>query len=100
MLAERVVVLGGGFAALETAFQLSTMVKPNRLHLTVVSDRDHFLYRPGLVRLPFGAAEAPLHVPLAAALGRWNTTWRLACVENVDAERHVVHTNRTLPIHY
>jgi len=100
MLAERVVVLGGGFAGLETALQLRTMVKPSNLHLTVVSDRDHFLYRPGLVGLPFGAAEAPLHVPLAAALGRWGVTWRLACVENIDTERRVVHTNRTQPIHY
>ncbi|EWM10166.1 NAD(P)/FAD-dependent oxidoreductase [Kutzneria sp. 744] len=100
MLADRVVVLGGGFAALETAFQLTAMVDPNRLHLTVVSDRDHFLYRPGLVGLPFGAAEAPLHVPLSMALDRWNITRRLACVENVDTERRIVHTNRVMPIHY
>jgi len=100
MLAERVVILGGGFAGLETAFQLTAMVKPTSLHLTVVSDRDHFLYRPGLIGLPFGAAEAPLHVPLAAALGRWGMTWRLACVENINTDRRVVHTNRTQPIHY
>jgi sulfide:quinone oxidoreductase len=100
MLAERVVVLGGGFAGLETAFQLAAMVKPTRLHLTVVSDRDHFLYRPGLVALPFGAAEAPLHVPLSQALDLHGIRRRLACVENIDTERRVVHTNRLAPVHY
>ncbi|QUQ64084.1 NAD(P)/FAD-dependent oxidoreductase [Kutzneria sp. CA-103260] len=100
MLADRVVVLGGGFAGLETAFQLRAMVKPTRLHLTVVADRDHFLYRPGLAGLPFGAAEAPLHVPLSAALGRWGITWRLAAVESLDTALQVVRTNRTQPIHY
>jgi sulfide:quinone oxidoreductase len=100
MLAERVVVLGGGFAALETAFQLAASVKPTRVQLTVVSDRDHFLYRPGLTGLPFGAAEAPLHVPLARALDRRGINRRLACVRDIDTDRRVVHTNRTPPIHY
>ena len=100
MLAERVVVLGGGFAGLETAFQLARMVKPSRLHLTVVSDRDHFLYWPGLVGLPFGAAEAPLHVPLSQALDLHGVKRRLALVNSIDTDRRVVHTNRLAPVHY
>ncbi|GAB3887522.1 hypothetical protein ACFQ1S_12765 [Kibdelosporangium lantanae] len=64
MLAPRTVILGSGFAGLETAFLLRTHLGRDDADVTVVSDRDDFLFKPNTIYLPFGAAEKPLHVPL------------------------------------
>ncbi len=59
-----VVVAGGGFAGLETAFLLH-----HRLHgevdITIVSDKDRFLFRPNTIYIPFGLDPQELEIPLA-----------------------------------
>ncbi|MBP2328780.1 NADH dehydrogenase FAD-containing subunit [Kibdelosporangium banguiense] len=100
MLAPRVVILGSGFAGLETAFLLRSKLDKADVDITVVSDRDDFLFKPNMIYLPFGAAEKPLHVPLQKAFFNHDIHHRIGHVENVHAERSVVHTSRGLPIHY
>ena len=51
-----VVVLGGGFAGLETAFQLRHRLQ-DKVNLTLVSDRGYFVFRPNTIYIPF--AEEP-----------------------------------------
>ncbi|MGW5718545.1 NAD(P)/FAD-dependent oxidoreductase [Amycolatopsis sp. NPDC003865] len=94
MSPTHVVVLGSGFAGLETAFTLRALANPDQVRLTLVTDRDDFLFRPGGVYLPFGAAEAPLHVPLAKPARRRAIDLRIAAAEGVDTDRGVVHTSR------
>ncbi|WIY00398.1 FAD-dependent oxidoreductase [Amycolatopsis mongoliensis] len=94
MSPNHVVVLGSGFAGLETAFALRAQANPDRVRLTLVSDRDDFLFRPNSIYLPFGAAEAPLHVPLGKALRRREIDTHIATAEGVDTGRGVVHTSR------
>ncbi|WP_020658966.1 NAD(P)/FAD-dependent oxidoreductase [Amycolatopsis benzoatilytica] len=94
MAATEVIVLGSGFAGLETAFRLRARAGEDAVGITVVSDRDDFLARPGTVRLPFGAAEAPLHVPLAGAFRRRGIGAVIATVEGIDPGRGQVHTSR------
>ncbi|MBB1159498.1 NAD(P)/FAD-dependent oxidoreductase [Amycolatopsis dendrobii] len=94
MARTEVVVLGSGFAGLETAFRLRARAGEDDVGITVVSDRDDFLYRPGTVRLPFGAAEAPLHVPLAGAFRRRGIGAVIATAEGIDLDRGQVHTSR------
>lgn len=59
----RVLVLGGGFAGLESTFLLR-----HRLHddvdLTLVSDATSFLFRPNTIYIPFGADPESLRIPL------------------------------------
>ena len=50
----RVLVLGAGVAALETAFFLEQRLS-GRVELAVVCDQDDFVLRPNLVYVPFGA---------------------------------------------
>ncbi|WP_284740491.1 NAD(P)/FAD-dependent oxidoreductase [Amycolatopsis sp. RTGN1] len=94
MSPNHVVVLGSGFAGLETAFALRALANPDQVRLSLVSDRDDFLFRPNSIYLPFGAAEAPLHVPLAKALRRKEIDSHIAHAEGIDTERGVVHTSR------
>ena len=64
-----VAVLGGGFAGLESAFTLRQRVG-DRARITLVSDQDHFLFKPNSIYVPFGLDPAKLRVPLADPLRR------------------------------
>ncbi|MET9258595.1 FAD-dependent oxidoreductase [Amycolatopsis sp. NPDC004079] len=94
MARTEIVVLGSGFAGLETAFRLRARTGEDDVGITVVSERDDFLFRPGTVRLPFGAAEEPLHVPLAGAFRRRGIGAVIATAEGIDLDRGQVHTSR------
>lgn len=59
-----VVVAGGGFAGLETAFLLRHRLDDD-VSITLVSDADRFLFRPNTIYIPFGADPASLEIPLA-----------------------------------
>ncbi len=67
--APRVVVVGGGFGGLETAFNLRLRLG-KRVDLTVISDRDQFLFRPNTIYIPFGADPARFQIALRPALER------------------------------
>jgi sulfide:quinone oxidoreductase len=58
------VVLGGGFGGLETAFGLRLRMR-DRAEITLVSDQDHFLFKPNSIYVPFGLDPGRLQVPLA-----------------------------------
>jgi len=45
--------VGGGFGGLESAFYLRIKLQ-NRAHITLVSDQDHFLFKPNTIYIPFG----------------------------------------------
>jgi NADH dehydrogenase FAD-containing subunit len=92
----QVVVLGSGFAGLETAFRLRWEVGED-VRITVVSDRDDFLFRPNTIYLPFGGAENRLHVPLGAAMRRRDIEHRIATVQGVDTDRGTVSLDNGRP---
>jgi sulfide:quinone oxidoreductase len=59
----RIVVLGGGFAGLESAFLLRSKLR-ERADITLVSDRQDFLFKPNTIYLPFGGDLDSLLIPL------------------------------------
>src|SRR5579864_4322586 len=59
----RIVVVGGGFGGLEAAFYLR-MRLGNRAQLTLISDEDHFLFKPNTIYIPFGLHPDKLKIPL------------------------------------
>jgi sulfide:quinone oxidoreductase len=65
----RVVVLGGGFGGLETAFSLKMLAK-DRAGIVLVSDQDHFFFKPNSIYVPFGLDPERLRVPLARPAAR------------------------------
>jgi len=65
----RVVIVGGGFAGLETAFTLRAHLG-DRVGLTLIADERDFLFKPNTIYLPFGGEEDKLHIPLAVPAER------------------------------
>ncbi|MFW6205557.1 MAG: NAD(P)/FAD-dependent oxidoreductase, partial [Actinomycetota bacterium] len=81
----QVVVLGGGFAGLETAFTLRQRLG-DRVKLTVVSDTEDFVFKPNTIYLPFGGDEERLHVPLGTPLARRHIDFVPGSVAEVDTD--------------
>ncbi len=79
----QVVVLGGGFAGLETAFTLRHRVG-DRVAITMVSEAEDFVFKPNTIYLPFGGEEERLRVPLRPPLARRDIGFVRGSVAEVD----------------
>ena len=87
---SRIVVVGGGFAGLESAFLLRQKLGA-RAEITLVSDRDEFLFKPNTIYIPFGASEESLLIPLARPTERRAIEFVRGSFESLDREHRVVH---------
>ncbi len=67
----KILVLGGGFGGLEAALYMR-MRMPERADITLVSDQDHFLFRPNTIYIPFGLDPDTLKFRLARPTRRKN----------------------------
>ncbi len=98
--ASRIVVLGGGFGVLEAAFYLR-MRLGDQARITLVSDHDHFLYKPNTIYIPFGLDPERLRIPLERPTRRKGITFLNARAHEVDAKAKAVLANGTrLPYDY
>jgi sulfide:quinone oxidoreductase len=94
----RVLIAGGGVAALETALAVRALAE-ERVAIELLSPEDHFVYRPLLVAEPFGLGQA-VRIPLAdlcecceAALSSGTLVW-------VDPERRIARSSRQDELEY
>ena len=85
----QVLVLGGGFAALESAFLLRMRVG-EKVDIRLVSDRDHFVFRPNSIYVPFGTDPASLLVDLRKPLSRRRINFERGSVAEVDPDARFV----------
>jgi NADH dehydrogenase FAD-containing subunit len=85
----RIVVLGAGFAGLETAFSLRQQID-DRSEITVVSADEDFIFKPNTIYLPFGGDERRLHVGLAKPLFRRHINLKLGGVSGFDPNAQAV----------
>jgi sulfide:quinone oxidoreductase len=85
----RVVVLGGGFAGLESAFYLHQRLG-DRVEVVLISDQSSFVYKPDTVHIPFGLDPERLRVPLEEPLRRRGIHFIPGRALDVDAERQTV----------
>jgi sulfide:quinone oxidoreductase len=96
----RVAVLGGGFGGLETAFDLRLLVG-ERVDITLVSDQDHFYFKPNSIYIPFGLDPERLRVPLTRPTARRGIEFVQARVTTIDpASRRVDVDGRSLDYDY
>ena len=94
----RVLVLGGGFAGLETSFLLR-MRAGRKVDITLVSDRDAFLFKPNTIYVPFGADPDSFLVPLRRPTYKQHIDLVQGAVREVDPDRRMVglEDGSTLP---
>jgi sulfide:quinone oxidoreductase len=86
-----VVVLGGGFGGLEAAFYLR-MKLGDWATITLVSDRDYFLFKPNTIYIPFGLDPDKLKVGLQRPTRRKNINFIKDRVREVDPDAKGVST--------
>jgi sulfide:quinone oxidoreductase len=86
----KVVVVGGGVAALELVLALRRL-SDDRAQIQVVTPERDFVYRPLAVAEPFGLATAR-HFSLDRLLAEHGAARHAALVERIDPERHEVIT--------
>jgi sulfide:quinone oxidoreductase len=85
----RVVVAGGGFAGLETAFMLRQRAH-EEIDIALVSDRDRFLFKPNTIYIPFGAEPDSLLIDLEHPLKKRHISFFQGRVKEVDPDaRHL-----------
>ena len=85
MAKARVAVLGAGFAGLETAFYLRHTLHDN-VDLTLVSDRDHFLFKPNTIYIPFGEDPEKFKIRLDEPVRRKNLTFIQDSVQGIEPD--------------
>lgn len=88
----RIVIVGGGFAGAYCARELERKLRPGEAQVTLVNQKNYFLFTPLLVEAGTGALE-PRHavVPLRRFLRR--TQFHTAKVEQIDLEKREVRTS-------
>jgi NADH dehydrogenase FAD-containing subunit len=93
----RIVVAGGGFGGLESAFYLR-MKLHDRAHITLVSDQDHFLFKPNSIYIPFGLEPEKLMIPLQRPTHRRHIEFVQTRVREIDpVKRTISGEGATLP---
>jgi NADH dehydrogenase FAD-containing subunit len=85
----RVLILGGGFAGLETAFLLHMRVG-KAVDITIVSDRDTFLFKPNTIYIPFGADPESFLVPLRKPAYKQHLNLVEGSVRELDPDKRIV----------
>lgn len=88
----RVVVVGGGFAGLETLFYLRHTLG-DRVNLTLLSDQDYFLFKPNTIYIPFGADPEQLKVDLNRPTHRKQIDFKVAQAQGIDRDAKKVVTS-------
>jgi NADH dehydrogenase FAD-containing subunit len=87
-----IVIAGGGFAGLESAFLLRTKLR-DRARITLVSDRSDFLFKPNTIYIPFGGELEPLLIPLSGPARKRDIDLVEGTVSGVDADERQLHVD-------
>lgn len=91
-----VVIVGGGFGGIKAALELA---KDSRIQVTLVSDRDHFLFYPALYSTATGRSRRQSILPLSKVFQSSNVRIIQDTVVGLDTIRRIVVTKEH-ELHY
>jgi sulfide:quinone oxidoreductase len=94
----RVLIAGGGVAALETALALHALA-PELTDVSVIAPGEEFVYRPMTVREPFAYGQAS-HYPLARIVGDAGALLITDALEWIEPEKRMIHTQAGAQLGY
>jgi sulfide:quinone oxidoreductase len=89
-----IVVVGGGFGGLESAFYLRMRLH-DKARITLVSDQDYFLFKPNTIYIPFGLPVDKLMIPLQRPAQRRHIEFVQTHIREVDPITRTVSGNGT-----
>ena len=95
---HRVLIAGGGVAALEAALALRELAA-DRVAVELLAPERHFWYRPLSVTAPFELGEVT-HFELDELAHQVGASFTLAGLTGIDEWRHVAYTSRNKQITY
>lgn len=91
MTPQKVIIIGGGFAGIQTALDLSKKHKGSNLEIILISDRDHFEYYPALHGYLSINGPVPYHMlPLADIFSNSSVTLVIEKVTACDLATKMV----------
>src|SRR5450830_144546 len=94
-MAVRVVILGGSFGGLTSAYELRHLLGKERVEITLISKERRFTFIPSLPWVAMGSRSLErISFDLAGPLARRGVAFAHELVLSVDAERKVVATER------
>jgi sulfide:quinone oxidoreductase len=95
---KRVLIAGGGVAALEAAIALRELAG-DRVSVALLAPEPHFWYRPLAVAEPFQLGKVR-HFELSTLAAEASATFTPGALVSVDAERRVAYTSPGGPVPY
>jgi NADH dehydrogenase FAD-containing subunit len=84
-----VLILGGGFGGLEACFYLRHKLG-DAVNLSLVSNQDHFLFKPNTIYVPFGADPEKYKLPLDRPTRKQHVEFVPGAVREIDPARNCV----------
>ncbi|MDA8367963.1 MAG: FAD/NAD(P)-binding oxidoreductase [Actinomycetota bacterium] len=91
----RVVIVGGSFGGLTTAYELRRRLGPERAAITLVSKDERFTFVPSLTWVAMGSRTLPqISFDLTGPLARKQVSFAHETVTGIDTERKVVTTTQ------
>ena len=95
---KRVLIAGGGVAALEAALALRRLAE-DRVRIELLAPEPRFWYRPLAVAAPFELGDV-LHFELGALAREIGADFTPGGLVGIDAWRHVAHTSKNTQLEY
>lgn len=92
MANKKVVVCGGGFGGLETLSYLKYKLK-DRVDITLISDKDYFLFKPNTIYIPFGKDPKDFMFSYVDSAKKLNIQFYKAYVEGIDPSKQIVYAD-------
>jgi sulfide:quinone oxidoreductase len=89
----RIVILGGGFGGLETAFLLRKELSAQEASILLISAEDKFLFKPNTIYIPYGLNPDKLRIGLRKPTARKAIDFLQADAQGVDPQKKRVRAD-------
>ena len=87
MKQTKVIIVGGGFGGIKAALELS---KRSDIDVTLISDKDHFIYYPSLYSVATGGSSRQSFVPLKSIFEDTKVNIIVDTIETYDPHRKLI----------